>query len=131
MQGSDSSRSSTPEPRKISWCGNADSALALVKVRKITFTIGICIVRLSMKLCSPPSLIALMLCIAPHLLRAQPQAAPAPTVPAWAQPGSATHTQVAPPADFHRPSKTPYAPTRPFEAQSTLRPPPVTRTATH
>jgi hypothetical protein len=25
--------------------------------------------------------------------------------PAWAQPGSATHVQVAPPADFHRPSR--------------------------
>src|SRR4051812_122411 len=28
-------------------------------------------------------------------------AAATPEVPAWAQPGSATHTQVAPPADFH------------------------------
>jgi hypothetical protein len=28
-----------------------------------------------------------------------------PAVPEWAQPGSATHQQVAPPADFHRPSK--------------------------
>ncbi len=28
-----------------------------------------------------------------------------PQVPDWAQPGSATHTQVPPPADFHRPSK--------------------------
>ncbi|HMA48220.1 MAG TPA: biopolymer transporter Tol [Magnetospirillaceae bacterium] len=27
-----------------------------------------------------------------------------PPVPDWAQPGSATHTQVAPPAGFHRPS---------------------------
>jgi hypothetical protein len=27
-----------------------------------------------------------------------------PAVPAWAQPGSATHKQVAPPSDFHRPS---------------------------
>jgi hypothetical protein len=26
--------------------------------------------------------------------------------PAWAQPGSRTHTQVAPPEDFHRPTKT-------------------------
>lgn len=40
-------------------------------------------------------------------LRAQ-STAPAshpPAAPAWAYPGSATHTQVAPPADFHRPSK--------------------------
>jgi hypothetical protein len=28
-----------------------------------------------------------------------------PVVPAWAQPGSATHQQVSPPAEFHRPSK--------------------------
>jgi hypothetical protein len=34
------------------------------------------------------------------LLRAQ-----APAVPDWAQPGSATHKQVAPPPDFRRPSK--------------------------
>lgn len=27
-----------------------------------------------------------------------------PPVPDWAKPGSATHTQVAPPSDFHRPS---------------------------
>jgi len=34
------------------------------------------------------------------------QAAPSATaVPAWAQPGSSTHTQIAPPSDFHRPSK--------------------------
>jgi hypothetical protein len=30
--------------------------------------------------------------------------APAPSAPAWAQPSSATHVQVAPPVDFHRPS---------------------------
>jgi hypothetical protein len=28
-----------------------------------------------------------------------------PVVPVWAQPGSATHQQVSPPAEFHRPSK--------------------------
>ena len=39
---------------------------------------------------------------APHPLPAQ---APAPTVPDWAQPGSATHKQVPPPADFHRPGR--------------------------
>ena len=30
---------------------------------------------------------------------------PPPEVPEWAQPGSATHKQVPPPADFHRPTK--------------------------
>src|ERR1700744_6620707 len=29
-----------------------------------------------------------------------------PAVPEWAQPASATHTQVSPPADFHRAPKT-------------------------
>jgi hypothetical protein len=40
------------------------------------------------------------------------------TVPDWAQPGSATHVQVAPPADFHRPTKTYNAPIGIFEGQS-------------
>jgi hypothetical protein len=41
---------------------------------------------------------------APVLGSAQ-SSAPAPPAPAWAQPGSATHAQVAPPADFHRPTR--------------------------
>lgn len=41
------------------------------------------------------------LAYAPLLLNAQSSAAP-PQAPAWAQPGSATHTQVAPPPNFHR-----------------------------
>jgi hypothetical protein len=55
----------------------------------------------------------LVLCAAPHLLRAQ-----ATNVPAWAQPGSATHTQVAPPSDFHRPSKNFDTPIGIFDGQS-------------
>jgi hypothetical protein len=54
------------------------------------------------------ALTLLILIAAPAFLCAQTPAAPAapkPAVPEWAQPGSATHTQVAPPADFHRPSK--------------------------
>src|SRR4051794_27876944 len=69
---------------------------------------GICIVRLTMKLVCPPSLLVLTLCTAPPLLRAQGSDAPAttrPVAPAWAQPGSDTHVQVAPPTDFHRPSR--------------------------
>jgi hypothetical protein len=47
------------------------------------------------------------------------QPAPAtPEVPAWAQPGSATHTQVAPPPDFHRPTTTVNTPIGLFEGQS-------------
>ena len=39
-------------------------------------------------------------------------------VPAWAQPGSATHQQVAPPVDFHRPPTTFNTPIGVFEGQS-------------
>src|ERR1700691_5584041 len=58
-------------------------------------------------------LLLITLWIAPHLLHAQ---APAP--PPWAQPGSANHVQVAPPADFHRPSKNFDTPIGIFEGQS-------------
>jgi hypothetical protein len=47
-------------------------------------------------------------------------AAPASTVPAWAQPGSATHVQVAPPADFHRPSRNFESPIGLFDGQSDI-----------
>lgn len=46
-------------------------------------------------------LIALALCVCPFLLAAQTHP---PQAPAWAEPGSATHQQVAPPPDFHRPT---------------------------
>ena len=46
--------------------------------------------------------------------------APAPVVPAWAQPGSATHTQVAPPADFHRAGRNFDTPIGIFEGQSDI-----------
>ena len=52
---------------------------------------------------------------------AQAQTAPSPAkpaVPEWAQPSSATHTQVAPPADFHRPPTTSLTPIGLFEGQS-------------
>ena len=50
------------------------------------------------------------------------QSAPTPntSVPTWAQPGSATHTQVAPPPDFHRPSKTFNTPIGIFDGQSDI-----------
>jgi hypothetical protein len=51
-------------------------------------------------------------------LCAQAPATPASEVPTWAQPGSANHTQVAPPPDFHRPSTTVNAPIGIFEGQS-------------
>jgi hypothetical protein len=55
------------------------------------------------------------------IVRAQtPGATPPSGAPAWAQPGSATHAQVAPPADFHRPSTNLEAPIGIFEGQSDI-----------
>jgi hypothetical protein len=76
-----------------------------------------------MKFVRRSSLLALMLCTAPQLFRAQAPAIPAtskPVAPDWAQPGSATHVQVAPPADFHRPSKNFDTPIGVFEGQSDI-----------
>ncbi len=65
------------------------------------------------------ALLLLMACSAPCLLLAQ--AAPAaPAVPDWAQPGSSTHVQVPPPADFHRPSRTSETPIGIFQGQSDI-----------
>jgi hypothetical protein len=60
-------------------------------------------------------LLMITFCFAPHLLRAQ---APAP--PPWAQPGGTNHVQVAPPTDFHRPSKNFDTPIGIFEGQSDI-----------
>jgi hypothetical protein len=43
-----------------------------------------------------------------------------PIAPAWAEPGSATHTQVAPPANFHRPSRNFDSPIGVFDGQSDI-----------
>jgi hypothetical protein len=54
-------------------------------------------------------------------LHAQAPATPpasSPAVPEWAQPGSATHKQVAPPLDFHRPPTTINTPIGIFDGQS-------------
>ena len=59
--------------------------------------------------CVTTLVLAPLLCATPHLLHAQSTTAPSPAKPAtpdWAQPGSATHTQVAPPPGFHRPTRT-------------------------
>jgi hypothetical protein len=76
----------------------------------------------------PPELLAVMLafCVAPIPLAAQAPASPAAqapagqstAAPAWAQPGSATHVQVAPPADFHKPSRNFDTPIGIFDGQS-------------
>jgi hypothetical protein len=73
--------------------------------------------------CCLTSLLVLMLSGTPHLLRAQGAAAPATpgvAVPDWAQPGSPTHKQVPPPADFHRQSRNVAAPLGLFEGQSDI-----------
>ena len=52
------------------------------------------------------------------IAQAQTAQISAPQAPDWAQPGSATHQQVAPPPDFHRPSTTFNLPIGIFEGQS-------------
>ena len=76
--------------------------------------------RLVAKFVCRASLLALILCTTPHLVRAQAADAPAPMAPAWAQPGSATNAQVAPPADFHRPTTNFDTPIGLFEGQSDI-----------
>jgi hypothetical protein len=61
------------------------------------------------------TLLAVMLSSTPYRLCAQ-----AAAVPDWAQPGSATHKQVPPPADFHRPSRNFDTPIGLFEGQSDI-----------
>ena len=63
-------------------------------------------------------LLALVLFAAP-LLRGQATGGP-PSVPDWALPGSATHKQVPPPADFHRPSRNFDTPIGLFDGQSDI-----------
>jgi hypothetical protein len=70
---------------------------------------------LARKCCWPASLLVMMLCGAPRPMLAQ-----TPAVPDWAQPGSATHHQVPPPADFHRPSRNFDTPIGLFEGQSDI-----------
>src|ERR1700756_3398666 len=87
------------------------------------FAMEIFIDRFALKRSSFASLLILMLCTAPHPLHAQASTAPAtsaPVVPEWAQPGSPTHVQVPPPADFHRPSRNFDAPIGVFEGQSDI-----------
>jgi hypothetical protein len=67
-------------------------------------------------------LVGLTLCAAPCLIRAQISGSSnlTPVAPAWAHPGSASHVQVAPPADFHRPSKNFEEPMGLFDGQSDI-----------
>jgi len=54
------------------------------------------------------------------LVAALSASAQTPAVPDWAQPGSPTHVQVPPPADFHRPSKNFETPIGIFDGQSDI-----------
>ena len=62
-----------------------------------------------------PALFSLLLSVVAHPLLAED-----PPVPAWAQPGSSSHVQVAPPADFHRPSTNFDTPIGSFAGQSDI-----------
>ena len=53
-------------------------------------------------------------------LTSAPLSGQTPAVPDWAQPGSPTHTQVPPPAGFHRPSRTSDTPIGLFQGQSDI-----------
>jgi hypothetical protein len=78
---------------------------------------------LALKIFRRTSLLVVLLCAAPYLLPAQTPAPPATSataVPDWAQPGSPTHKQVPPPADFHRPSRNFDTPIGVFEGQSDI-----------
>lgn len=86
------------------------------------FAMGNYVVRLARKSCYLLWLLVLILLTSPQLLHAQ-ASAPAgktPAVPEWAQPGSATHEQVPPPADFHRPSRNFNTPIGIFQGQSDI-----------
>jgi hypothetical protein len=73
----------------------------------MSFTIRMTIVRLVKKLAEALQPFWILVILSPQLLVGQTPATPPPqkpVAPEWAQPGSATHVQVAPPPDFHRPS---------------------------
>jgi hypothetical protein len=62
----------------------------------------------------------LMLVTTPLVYAQAGGAAPTAAVPDWAQPGSPTHVQVPPPADFHRPSRNFETPIGVFQGQSDI-----------
>ena len=63
---------------------------------------------------------ACMCLVSPQAQTSGTPAPPKTATPEWAQPGSATHTQVAPPSDFHRPSKNFDTPIGIFTGQSDI-----------
>jgi hypothetical protein len=94
-------------------------ACGLLKFFSMEIYVGLVAIKRSCRI----SLLALMLGAASHVLRAQAPTAPVtatPAVPDWAQPGSPTHVQVPPPADFHRPSRNFDTPIGLFQGQSDI-----------
>ena len=86
------------------------------------FAMEYSLVRSARKSCDLLWLLCLILLIAPQMLYAQ-ASAPAgktPAVPDWAQPGSDTHEQVPPPADFRRASRNFDTPIGIFQGQSDI-----------
>ncbi len=70
-----------------------------------------------------PALLFVLMSSASHLAWSQASSGSATAtipVPDWAQPGSATHKQVPPPADFHRPSRNDDTPIGIFQGQSDI-----------
>lgn len=65
-------------------------------------------------------LLLLLAAASPLSAQAPAPVDPAPSVPDWALPGTATHKQVPPPADFHRPSRNFDGPIGLFEGQSDI-----------
>ncbi len=80
------------------------------------------VVRKLRKSCYLLSVLGLLLLITPQLLHGQASASAGatPAVPDWAQPGSATHEQVPPPANFHRASRNFDTPIGIFQGQSDI-----------
>ena len=114
-----------PAPQK--WLVNFLQAIARIRkaVREPDTDLVDWIVMRTLQLWSPPKpasiLAALAFCTSlsvPHAQAPPTQNPATPAAPAWAQPGSATHKQVAPPADFHRPTRTFNTPIGIFEGQS-------------
>lgn len=66
------------------------------------------------------ALLTVILWISPHWLGAQATPAQPTAVPDWALPGSPTHKQYPPPADFHRPSKNFDTPIGIFDGESDI-----------
>jgi hypothetical protein len=96
------------------------------KTPAMNFTVAMPIVFPAKKLASRascPAVLTLALlhpCATAHFVQAQAPATPKSATPEWAQPGSATHTQVAPPKDFHRPGRNFDTPIGIFEGQSDI-----------